>query len=316
MGEMTVARFDVFLNPAANRGGAGKAWPAVETAIKATGRDVRCWRAGSRDEMVRQIGEAMAQGATDLVAAGGDGTFQTLLDAVVAAEGEPLRFRLGALAMGTSNDLHKPLDRAPKIGPGVPCRLDVAKAVPHDLIRFEATLPDGRTEVHHLIQSSSVGTIPTTNVMLTQGKGFAGLLYKVHYLLALLTTSTWVLCTYPGIRAEVACGTERFNGLYSGLTVLKRRHIAGTFEFATKRTCDDGLVDLGLCQKVGVTEMIGLVAAFEKSGFAGQAKVVFRELAELTAEFAEPQPIDYDGEIVVAKAAKWRVVPKTVNVMG
>ncbi len=311
-------RLDVFLNPRANRGGAGKAWPAVEAALRETWSQVRVWAGAAAADVAPQVADAIGQGATCLAAAGGDGTLQLVLDAIMAAHGQGLAVgavHLGAIGLGTSNDFHKPIGEAPQVV-GVPCRLNPDAARPRDVIRLEATLPSGTVVVRHLLQASHAGTIPAANDRLTRQKSLANRLYPYWYSGALMLASAQEVFTYPGFTARVEAGPHRWEGEFSGMSLLKQRFVAGSFIFLTPRTPYDGLLDLALCRRVSPWRLIGLIDAFEKQGMRGHPEVEFAEVTEVTARFAGVQTIDFDGELIDLSAARWKILPGAVSFLG
>jgi diacylglycerol kinase family enzyme len=290
----------------------------VRSVLERCGHTVVSTEVRSRAELVGQVARSLADGATRLVAAGGDGTLQSLLDAVAVQPGfESCRDRvaIGAIGLGTSNDFHKPV--APeRLVAGFPCRIDPARASLHDVIELSGETDSGETRSHRFLQASHAGTIAVTNGRLTRGPGIFHRLYLGCYGLALPLASLYTACTYRGFEGEVHVGDETWAGEFSGLTVMKRCHIAGRVTFATRRTAADGLVDLGLCRRVGPLRLLQLTERFGRQGFGGHSEVIFRETSRVEATFARPQPIDFDGELVTLCRAAWRVLPDAVSVLG
>ncbi len=315
---MAEARLDVFLNPQANRATAAAAWPRLAEALHAAGRAFKLWTTETAADVPARVAEAIGQGATCLVAAGGDGTLQLVLDALMAAQEQglaPGAVHLGAIGLGTSNDFHKPIGEAPQVA-GFPCRLQVDTARRRDVIRLEATLPTGSVVVRHLLQASHAGTIPAANHRLTRQKSLANWLYRYWYTAALMLASAQEAFTYPGFPAEVEAGPHRWEGEFTGMSLLKQRFVAGSFAFLTPRTPYDGLLDLALCRKVPAMRLIGLIDAFEKQGLRGHPEVHCAEVTEVTARFGRVLPIDFDGELIDVTAARWRVLPAAVSFLG
>ncbi|MBF0502016.1 MAG: hypothetical protein HQM09_17890 [Candidatus Riflebacteria bacterium] len=317
-------KLHILLNPGANRAAAGPAWPEVEASLRSAGHELRVLAVTTRSEAFACVGEAVGEGAETFVAAGGDGTLQLLVDALMISPSmrdrtsdspNPGKIRVGAIGMGTSNDFHKPLDTAPRIA-GFPCRLKEEGASPRDVIELSITRPDGMHEIRCFLQAAHVGTIAETNQLLTQRHGIFNNLYHFWYKPALLGASAYTVFTYPGFDAEVKCGKETWTGTFTGMSLIKQPYVAGDFKFATNRRPDDGLFDLALCCKVTPWRLIGLIDAFEKKGLSGHENVHFAEASEVSVRFAQPQPIDYDGELIMAIEARWRVIPKALTILG
>ena len=89
----------VLANPTAARGRHADLLPAVVARLGAEGHAVRVLPAGSREEALESAHAAVAEGATALVAVGGDGTVHLGLQ---AAAGKSVPF--GIVPTGTGND--------------------------------------------------------------------------------------------------------------------------------------------------------------------------------------------------------------------
>src|SRR4051812_9442345 len=127
----------VLVNPSAGRGLSGRLLPAVLARLTAGGRPVRVLDAPDAAGAEKAAREAVATGATALVAVGGDGTVHLALQAV-AGTGTPL----GIVPAGTGNDFAAevglpadPLAAADRIATGTPRPVDLA----------HLTGPDGAT---------------------------------------------------------------------------------------------------------------------------------------------------------------------------
>lgn len=309
---------DIFINNKANRNTAGLAWEKISPALHQQGYATRVWPVESRERLSRQVAEAMTKGGTRLIAAGGDGTLQSLLDAVLtqpSIESRQESISLGAIGIGTSNDFHKPA--APeRLIADYPCRIRDEGAALNDVVELSGETATGDACRHFFLQASHAGTIPETNDRLTSKPGFFKNLYHLWYGLALPLAALYTLIFYPGFEGEIHVAREQWKGNFSGLTILKRPHIAGQFVFATKRTSADGLVDMALCSKVGAFRMIQITEAFQKQGFGGHPEVVFKETNEIRATFSTPQSIDYDGELITLRQACWRVHPLKIRILS
>jgi diacylglycerol kinase (ATP) len=97
------SRVAVVLNPASGKGRGARAEPALRAAFAAAGvRDVRVTSAAGDEQRVAR--RAIDDGATTLVAAGGDGTWGNVANAILASGAD---VRLALVATGTGNDFAK-----------------------------------------------------------------------------------------------------------------------------------------------------------------------------------------------------------------
>ena len=91
------------------------------------------------DQLQGWVSGKIAEGARNFVAAGGDGTMNLALNALLNAPGRagiasPEELRFGAVGLGSSNDFQKPYvsDGRVEAG-GIHCRLDFDRATAHDI---------------------------------------------------------------------------------------------------------------------------------------------------------------------------------------
>ena len=96
----------VILNPYSNRWNAKKRWPEAEAALHAAGVDFELAISEGPGYIALLAEQAIMDGFSPLIAAGGDGTIGEMVNALahVATNGAPLA-SIGILPLGTANDL-------------------------------------------------------------------------------------------------------------------------------------------------------------------------------------------------------------------
>ncbi len=96
----------VILNPYSNRWNAQKRWADAEIALRAAGVDFEMVVSERPGHIASLTEQAIEDGYSPLIAAGGDGTIGELVNAMghFTAEGAPLT-PLGILPLGTANDM-------------------------------------------------------------------------------------------------------------------------------------------------------------------------------------------------------------------
>jgi YegS/Rv2252/BmrU family lipid kinase len=134
---MTGRRAVFVINPASDGGGTGRKWPEIAASARRHGLDVverRTEAAGHATELAR---EAVTAGEELVVAVGGDGTVNEVVNGFCDDAGTPLGgpTALGVIGRGTGCDfirtfgIPKQLDRAvATIAAGRLCRIDLGRA--------------------------------------------------------------------------------------------------------------------------------------------------------------------------------------------
>jgi diacylglycerol kinase (ATP) len=302
----------VFLNPRADHGRAGARWRAVEgeLAMRAPGFEVQ--EVTSLEGAVDSMRRAVDRGERVFVAAGGDGTVNLLVNAVMELP-EEVGAGLGAIGLGSSNDFHKPFVRGSFIG-GVPARIDCERAAPVDVIRVDFRGGDGSHDTRYAIINASLGITAEANASFNAPTRLIRAAKKLSVDAAIVASVLQTLATYRDVRCRIAVdGAEVGVFSVSNLGVIKNPHFAGSFCYDTPIEPDDGLIGVNLCENLTRLQVLATLAALAGRRFRGRPKtrswVARRARAEGDRVFA----LETDGEVVHARTAEFSVVPKRIR---
>jgi diacylglycerol kinase (ATP) len=162
----------LILNPYAARWEAGQRQAAAEQALRNAGIEFETAVSNAPGDCLRLAAEAAGQGFDPVIAAGGDGTINEVVNGLMQAGGKLPRF--GILPLGTANDM--------VVNLGMPTALDSAAAI----------IAKGRTRQidlcqvneRYFVNNAGIGLEPyvtTIQQRMTRVKGI------LRYLLATLT---------------------------------------------------------------------------------------------------------------------------------
>ena len=152
----------VYLNPEAGGGTARAKWREIESRVHGIVGEYRLVTPLDRAEIRGLVRSALAGGVTDFVAAGGDGTVNAVVAALVEEAGPKNlgRLRLGAVGLGSSNDFHKPFDHCID---GIPLKLNFGSTARHDICLLTYRDADGELNTRPWIINASIGTTAEAN---------------------------------------------------------------------------------------------------------------------------------------------------------
>jgi diacylglycerol kinase (ATP) len=206
----------VVLNPMAHQGRANRDWPKAERALAREGLDyvlLRTMRPGHGIELAYQ---AAKDGFSPIVAAGGDGTVNEVVNGLMKAREEGFAPPLGVVPLGTANDLteglgqHAGIDGAARIiTAGVETAIDVCIA---------RSL--GRTR--HFVINSSIGIASMAALAQANAHFFKGM---TGYQLAALST----LFEHPSWDMRLEWQGGGFSGSLCLVTLGKTPNDAGFY---------------------------------------------------------------------------------------
>jgi len=290
----------VILNPEAHGRKALELWARVEQSIHAD--VIVCdWR--------RAIANAIRGGERHFIAAGGDGTVNAVLNAIVESRGGvPLgEFALGAVGLGSSNDFHKP---AAALLRGIPCRLDAARAAPRDVGLARYGSLDGTRGERCFLVSASIGATAHGNAVFNSDAVVRRL--KSRWTgVAIPYAALRAISTYRNLAAEISCDGRREATAIANLSLMKTPYLSGSFRFGTPVPPDDGLFAVKLLEGCGRWRLLRALAALSFGRTRG-----WREFSAAAAvvESRRPMPVELDGELIEAARVEFAMLPERIRV--
>ena len=288
----------VILNPAAGRGRGGAMLAAISDAFGrygVTGVDVT----GAAGEERTLAMRALTEGATTLVAVGGDGTWSNVANAILDAGAD---CRLALLAAGTGNDFAKTLG-APVADPAATAKL----AVEDGDMRVDV----GRIEGHHFLNIAGFGIDIAVledcerNPWLKRGSGY-------------LVSALRQLLAFPGLEIEVSSPrAHRARAKHMMLIVANAKHFGGSFHIAPRAELADGLLDAIAILDASPLGRIGLFVATTQGTHINHRRVVTEQAERFTLRFPVPPAYETDGEYRRAASAEIEItcVPRALRVV-
>ena len=284
----------VILNPNAHGGRAVELWNRVVRYVPG---------AVMADGAPAAIAHAIALGERTFIAAGGDGTVNALLNAMVEAKGTlPLgAFTLGAVGLGSSNDFHKPFARVEN---GIPLKVDDARTTPRDvgLIRSE-------NGARYFLIGASFGAAAAGNALFNAGTGLTGWL-KPRW------TGGAIACA--ALRAIAGHRNMHPAGLpaFASLSVMKSQYLSASFHFDAPVAAGDGLFAVNLCGATGRLGLVRVLYNLRRGRFSGTAGCASWRAPAVSFETAFPIAAEVDGEIMEGRRFELSILPERIRVCG
>jgi diacylglycerol kinase (ATP) len=284
----------VILNPTA---GSARKVAAIVKRIRHL-PDVEVRLTARKGDAARFARTALRKGCEMIVAAGGDGTLNEVVNGIGANRS---RVRLGLIPLGTGNDFARTL--------GIPTDLDEAIAV----------LAAGHTRASDLVRVTSDRVRYFVNV---SAGGFSGL---VNEKLTPKMKKTWgplaylrgALAALPELRAyrtKVSLGKgNRFSLSLYNVVIANGRYVAGGRLIAPEASIDDGLLDIILVRERSAAELALLAAQVALGKHLSSDAIVFRRAAKVTVNSKPGMWFNVDGELVGNDPAKFEVLPRALQ---
>jgi YegS/Rv2252/BmrU family lipid kinase len=254
----------VIVNPAAGRGASVRAVPEIERLLSEQGLVFDIVQTAQPWHAVELAQRAAAAGYDAVVAVGGDGTANEVLNGLMAARASGVdTCALGVLCAGRGNDF--------AYGMGIPDDLEVAcraLAQGHrrrvDVGRVVGGLyPDGR----YFGNGVGIGfdaVVGFEASRMTRLTGFAS------YIVAVLKT---VFIYYKAPLTEIELDGRQITLPSLMISVMNGRRMGGGFMMAPTSEPDDGLLDLCIAREVSRARIFALIPHFMRGTQATQEPI-------------------------------------------
>lgn len=297
MNAITASPIRLFVNPKARDG-------AVETLRDAARRSL-----GDRADVIettspaesrQAIHQACEEGCV-VVAAGGDGTVHSVVNAMLACGAT---CPLGVVPMGTSNNFCRNL--------GAPLELDLALDAlrdgvpkPIDLIRVTAD--------KHPFYCATIATAGNADRVIDALDDADKQRWGAWcYLRAALP----VMADLRGheVRIAIDDGAAETTRLWN-VIVANGRYAGGGLEVAPRASMSDGLLDVVLIAEGAGVDLAALASGFLLGDYLQHERVTFRQARRVEIEAPEELCFLADGEPVTAREFRFEAAPGALSVM-
>jgi YegS/Rv2252/BmrU family lipid kinase len=290
----------VILNPYANRWETGKRAPEVESVLRQAGFDFEMKITEGPLHGTDLAREAVENGDTPLIAAGGDGTISEIMNGLMQATPHDARPAgpIGLLPLGTANDFTDVL--------GIPH--DLNEAVRVITAGHTRTIDLGTVNGHYFDNNSAVGLEPVVsieNIRLTWLRGM--IRYLVAAVIAIMKRPTW--------DAHMEWDDGEYKGSITLTSVGNSHRTGGVFYMTPNAILDDGKLDFVFAPALGRLRLFQMLPKTQTGVHVHEPEVQEHRTTRLTIRTKSPTPIQADGELIATEETEivYQVVPGALS---
>jgi diacylglycerol kinase (ATP) len=285
------------VNPAAGNGATGKRWPELAhraSLLGLTGETLLSERPGQLIELARG---AVEGGARLVVAVGGDGTLNEVVNGVAERDVE-----LATLPLGTGMDFVRTYGIPTKFDDAVRVALGGAtRTIDAGRVRFR-TWDGGEAERWF----ANVGSVGMSGAVAQRANGMSKALGgKVTFFYAL----TRVFLEWQNTEVTVSLDDGERRGRMHDVVVANGVWHGGGMKLAPDASPDDGLFDVVLIGDIGKLDFLTTAPKIYKGRHVAHAKVDVVRSKRVAVDANERLPIELEGEQVGTTPAVFDVVP-------
>ena len=302
-------RYQVIVNPAAGQGNGLKSLPAIERNLTRHGLDFTLLQSERPGQVLELARQGASQGYDVIVAAGGDGTVNEVLNGLMQARqegaGSPV---LGVLCVGRGNDfggsvgIPADLERACQaLAEGRTRRIDIGRVA-------GGIFPNGR----YFANCVGVGFDAIATIEVGKLPRWGGFL---SFLTAVLKT---VFLYNRAPLAKIEFGDRTLTQRSLMISIMNGRRLGGGFIMAPDSQPDDGFFDLCIAEQMSSFQVLRLIPYFFKGTQATQPAIKTGRAARISITAQDgPLPAQTDGEIICTDGSHLEVelLPRQVDVI-
>lgn len=308
----------IVVNGSANGGKGAKRWQRLLPELAALALDYELAETASAEEGRLAVERAIDAGQDAVIAAGGDGTVNSVLNALIDPRTDRPRadLALGAIGLGSSNDFHKPFAKERELA-GIPVRLAAQEAALVDVGKAVFTAPDGTTQQRYFILNGGIGLVAEGNAFFNEGTRFLSWLKRRSVGLAIFYAAFANIMRNQSVELELQLDDDEPMPLsLTNMGILKKVHFAGDMRYDTEVTADDGMFDVNLWEQMGRFAVLRMVAALYRGRFKGRKGTRTLRAGRVALSPHGAIHLELDGEVDAVTSAEISVLPRVLRVCG
>lgn len=304
-----MAKYTIILNPVSGRGSAADVEPQIVAFFEKHNVDFKIWRTERMGHAETLAQKAIEDGSEVLVAAGGDGTVNEVLNGIIrtklAGKGSAT---LGVIGIGRGNDMAFGLELPHDVEQN--CQFIIENNTRTIDVGFVkgGDFPDGR----YFANGLGIGFDAVVGFVAAKFKRLSGFM---AYAVAAIKTM-FIYRNPPQLRIEVNGKEYIKNALM--VSIMNGPRLGGGFFMAPEALLDDGYLDICLVDHVKMLSVLNLIGKFTKGTQAEENAVEMIRTKNISV-YAQTGsiPCHADGETICEQGQSLTVeiLPKTLDII-
>lgn len=263
-------------------------------------------------EVCTQLAKALEEGERMVVAAGGDGTVNLLVEALMRERPMRQNILLGAIGIGSSNDFHKPF-KSYRMIRGIPVRLNRRHTVFRDVIDIRYRINNHWHQRYACI-NASLGVCAEANALYNDHHRFLHALKSVSTDLAIIGAAVLAILSHKNNTCRLRIGNEGFQIVsLTNIGILKSPHFAGCMKYDTPVETADGILRINLCEGMNRFEVLRLLRGLLNTQFRNFKKTASWTGTRVEISASQNTAVELDGEVVYASDVVFSLIPRAVR---
>jgi diacylglycerol kinase (ATP) len=305
------ARTLVIVNPTSAGGRTGRRWPALRDALHTAGVVHDVHQTTAPHDATAVTRQALVDGYNRVVAAGGDGTLNEVVNGFFTPDGNLINSDavLGLLSSGTGGDFRRTIGL-----PTDPHQLATILAANYTRIIDAGgiTYDDPATAPRQFINIADcgVGGEVAARVNRSRNKG-SGVLGTAVFLAISLTALT----TFGGRPVRITCDGGSTEMEIQNVVIANGRYFGGGMRIAPSAEVDDGWLDVVVLPALGRLRTLVAMPSVYRGAHIRQRGVLVKRARSVRIEPLDERPLlfDVEGEQIGRAPATLTCLPAVLN---
>jgi diacylglycerol kinase (ATP) len=291
----------VILNPYANRWGAQRKLPLVESALAEGGVRADIAVTSAPEVAIALARQAALDGYDAVVAAGGDGTVSEVVNGLIQASGDGPTVPLGILPIGTGNDLND-MSGMPRV---------LSEAVAIIAGGHTRQIDAGRVNDRYFANNCALAMEPMVTIENIKIKRLSGnTRYLVALVRALLKLKAWQM--------RIRWDEGEIEGPMLLLSVCNGPRTGGVFMMAPPAEFDDGLLDFVYAHDMPRAKVLSILPKLFNGSHLQHPLVHHGRTRRMLVESTPGTPIHADGEVIAEaeRRVEYEILPQKITLLA
>lgn len=298
------------VNPCAGNKRGKKRWQKVEASLREAGIKVDVTFTKHPFDAASITREALTGGYNRILAAGGDGTLNEVVNGFFNEEGviNP-QACLAVVPIGTGGDFAR-LYNLRNDGSFLVQLLSANHLQACDIVKATYTDWEGRRSSRYYINIADSGIGSETVYRVNHNSKALGGFWS--FLLAALSSIASYKNRYLAASID---GEEVFEGRSSLITITNGQYFGGGVRIAPHASTNDGLLDIVIAKDFGKLELFSIMPSAYRGNHLNHAKVQFHRGRRVTVKSSEDMYLEIDGESVGRGDFEFEILPSALQLV-
>lgn len=253
-------------------------------------------------DLKQSISEATSEGCETVIAAGGDGTVNAVVNAVMSMDASH-RPELAIIPLGTANDFAGALAIPDELSAAIDV-VSTGRRMPIDVVRVSGA----QFEEYYANVAAGGNSVRVSESLTDELKARWGAFCYMRGAVSVLADMT----TFA-IRAD--CDGEIIEVDSWGVLVANGKTNAGRILVAPQASLTDGLLDVVIIREGSLLDMVEIIAKTLLTSFLECDQVIFRQVKRLSLSSEPTMRFTLDGEVIDKEPVHFEVIPGAIRMI-